>query len=969
MAPSQAQTNPSPRPANTAGPSTASSSTTSPTGTHSTVATTVGASKPRSWDEDKSLNLYILDYCRRRKFDDTASAFEREAKITQGITNRFEAPQGLLFEWWIVFWETFNSQISQLPPPREPGSGAQSESPGQTYVNTMARLKKLAMHEKEELARSRGMNMNMGMPAMGTPAMGNMSTPAMGNMATPAMASMSAPGNMSTPGMANLPNPAMNGMHQQPQLQPQPGMGGGPGGMRPPSQASARSQSQQPVMGPGPQQPGPGMRPQQQQPGMMPNMGGMHMTPSMTHTPIRTASTPTPAQNVSSPSPVPTPPQSFSGPGSGPGPSQQPFNPGSAQSSFGPGPQPGSLGPGPGPQPGGPGAQQSMLHQGYQHPPGPGQQSFPPGGPGNPGQFAPGSGPSGSFPHGPGSGPPPGSFPPNPGPQNFPPNTGPGGPGPSGSFPPGHGSQPFPGPNPQFAVRDGMPEWGQRPPAIGQTQGGPGPQGRREGWEDGRPGMGQGPGPGMRPGPGGMMPQKPGQQIPPGMQQRMGMGPMGAHPSGPGMHQRYPSGQPGMGMPQHMMGQGQPMAGLNMGQPPNMGGGMGQPPNNMGGMPGSGQQQPMGQSPKEGSRSGTPATGWSPGDPSAIGMQRRPAMAAQGGQMGPSGPQGRPPFMGQGQGQGGIGQKRPGSPPPPQTTANMGGSPPEAKRPRQNDPGPAALADSRADGRPTSSKGTMPFGGGPPMHGGPGGHPGMMNGQPGGLQEYRQELSAAARAAIVNQGVQPPPFGKGAGKPNGAGPGPGPRSSGRPMDAPSPASGEPRQVMNVKGAAGSMGPPASPSLANRNVGNVKKSESAGSSPALASSTVPNGMGGDRSRTPSSTQSGQMAKPHGAPPSPRNGPATRPQSAAPTGNPGQGQGPSIPPAPPSSAPPMLSQSPSNGMPYNNRLSQNGPIGGEFDFGPMLDFTQLTSEFLPEDVNQLFEMGTLNDWPGDSALGTE
>ncbi|KAG8725775.1 hypothetical protein FRC12_024044, partial [Ceratobasidium sp. 428] len=134
MAPSQAQTNPSPRPANTAGPSTASSSTTSPTGTHSTVATTVGAA--RSWDEDKSLNLYILDYCRRRKFDETASAFEREAKITpQGITNRFEAPQGLLFEWWIVFWETFNSQIAQMPAPREPNSGPQGESPGQTYVN------------------------------------------------------------------------------------------------------------------------------------------------------------------------------------------------------------------------------------------------------------------------------------------------------------------------------------------------------------------------------------------------------------------------------------------------------------------------------------------------------------------------------------------------------------------------------------------------------------------------------------------------------------------------------------------------------------------------------------------------------------------------------------------------------------------------------------------------------------------
>ncbi|KAF8600519.1 hypothetical protein BDV93DRAFT_559339 [Ceratobasidium sp. AG-I] len=99
MAPSQTQPNPSPRLAHTAGPSTAaSSSTTSPTGTHSTAPTNVSTSKPRSWDEDKSLHLYILDYCHRRKFVQTAEAFEREAHITEIPPDRFNAPQGLLFE-------------------------------------------------------------------------------------------------------------------------------------------------------------------------------------------------------------------------------------------------------------------------------------------------------------------------------------------------------------------------------------------------------------------------------------------------------------------------------------------------------------------------------------------------------------------------------------------------------------------------------------------------------------------------------------------------------------------------------------------------------------------------------------------------------------------------------------------------------------------------------------------------------
>jgi hypothetical protein len=232
-------------------------------------------------------------------------------------------------------------------------------------------------------------------------------------------------------------------------------------------------------------------------------------------------------------------------------------------------------------------------------------------------------------------------------------------------------------------------------------------------------------------------------------------------------------------------------------------------------------------------------------------------------------------------------------------------------------------------------------------------------------------MAAAHRASVLSQGVQPAPFGKNAGKANGHPAGPGAGRGPRPSDAPSPASGEgsgaPRQLANVKGAAGAMGPPPSPSLANRNVNNVKKSESAGSSPALQPNTIPNGMG-DRSRTPSSGQQ-QMMKQPGAPPSPRSGPATRPQSAAPTSN----QGPSMQqgPPPPNSAPPMLSQptqSPPNGMPYTKGGFNHtgGPFGsqpGEFDFGPELDFSQLTSEFFPEDVDQILNMGSLNEWPSE------
>lgn len=232
---------------------------------------------------------------------------------------------------------------------------------------------------------------------------------------------------------------------------------------------------------------------------------------------------------------------------------------------------------------------------------------------------------------------------------------------------------------------------------------------------------------------------------------------------------------------------------------------------------------------------------------------------------------------------------------------------------------------------------------------------------------------------IVSQGVQPPPFGSGKNpQQNGYPAGSGPARGSRPPDAPSPAAGDgngggsagaPRQLANVKGAGG-MGPPQSPSFANRNVGGVKKSESANSSPALASSTVPNGMD-NRSRTPSGQQQqqgqqqGMQGKP-GAPPSPR-GPATRPQSAAPTTNQGSMM---QAPAPSTSAPPVLpqpTQSPSNGMmPFKPTYNPNGSFGapeGDFDFGPMLDFARLTDEFFPESVDQILNMSSLNEWPND------
>jgi hypothetical protein len=58
------------------------------------------------------LNAYIVDYLKRRKFNQAASELEREAKLPAGVPI-VETPQGFLYEWWAVFWDVFNARISK----------------------------------------------------------------------------------------------------------------------------------------------------------------------------------------------------------------------------------------------------------------------------------------------------------------------------------------------------------------------------------------------------------------------------------------------------------------------------------------------------------------------------------------------------------------------------------------------------------------------------------------------------------------------------------------------------------------------------------------------------------------------------------------------------------------------------------------------------------------------------------------
>ncbi|KAL0566253.1 hypothetical protein V5O48_015763 [Marasmius crinis-equi] len=63
-----------------------------------------------SWEGDKMFNIYILDYCNKRGFKKTAKELLQEADLPPDSQPPINARQGLLFEWWSVFWVLFTAK-------------------------------------------------------------------------------------------------------------------------------------------------------------------------------------------------------------------------------------------------------------------------------------------------------------------------------------------------------------------------------------------------------------------------------------------------------------------------------------------------------------------------------------------------------------------------------------------------------------------------------------------------------------------------------------------------------------------------------------------------------------------------------------------------------------------------------------------------------------------------------------------
>lgn len=72
------------------------------------------------------LHLYIHDYLSKRNFTAAAQALNDEASLGSQTVVPVDAPQGLLYEWWSVFWDVFSAG--------NPGKGGQPTADAQAYI-------------------------------------------------------------------------------------------------------------------------------------------------------------------------------------------------------------------------------------------------------------------------------------------------------------------------------------------------------------------------------------------------------------------------------------------------------------------------------------------------------------------------------------------------------------------------------------------------------------------------------------------------------------------------------------------------------------------------------------------------------------------------------------------------------------------------------------------------------------------
>ncbi|KAK7038775.1 hypothetical protein VNI00_010661 [Paramarasmius palmivorus] len=204
------------------------STTTIPAGPSSS---SVGTNDPNalSWEGDKMFNIYIYDYCNKRGFRKTAKELLAEAEIASDAQPPINARQGLLFEWWSVFWVLFTAKNSKTGP-----------DDAMIYIENQNQQSMIRQHRQME-ARQNQPPQAISQPSgaapngaiqgrVGPPPAPN-GMPPQGGMPPRNMPNGVGPGTVPPPGSGFQPGqqPPPQQPHLMNGMQPNPGPGSGPG--------------------------------------------------------------------------------------------------------------------------------------------------------------------------------------------------------------------------------------------------------------------------------------------------------------------------------------------------------------------------------------------------------------------------------------------------------------------------------------------------------------------------------------------------------------------------------------------------------------------------------------------------------------------------------------------------------------------------------------------------------------------
>ncbi|KAJ6561156.1 hypothetical protein DFH09DRAFT_1160598 [Mycena vulgaris] len=215
-----------------------------------------------SWEGDKMFNIYIYDYCYKRGFRKTARELLLEAEIPSDSTPPINARQGLLFEWWSVFWVLFTAKAN--------GNGTEDAmlyTQHQAHLTTMKQNHNrgppppMPPSQMQPIGRGGVNGLGPQRPFAPNGVMPNGIPPGNGQPSGP---TAFVGGPMQPNGIMSGP-PAQPGMGQQSFMQQRPPMGG------PPRAPNGGPPFQSPTMAHSP--PNPGQQPQPPQQHPAPPMG------------------------------------------------------------------------------------------------------------------------------------------------------------------------------------------------------------------------------------------------------------------------------------------------------------------------------------------------------------------------------------------------------------------------------------------------------------------------------------------------------------------------------------------------------------------------------------------------------------------------------------------------------------------------------------------------------------------------